>query len=93
MNLQQLAINESLLAERVGNDMVLVEPQTGQYYQLNEVATRMFEMMLAGETDGEIVRQIGQEFEADAELIRRDLAGLVDSLLDRGLVHKPASQD
>ncbi len=92
MNVEQLEVNETLLAERVGEEMVLVEPESGQYFQLNVVATRMFEMILSGDSETEIVKQIGKEFEAETQIIHTDLIKLVDSLLERGLMRTSAGQ-
>ncbi len=79
-------INGEILSERMGEEMVLVDPVSGQYFQLNEVATRMLELLLTETKQGDIVDAIREEFDASPEQVRTDLESFMQSLGDKGLL-------
>lgn len=67
---------------------VLLDAERGQYYTLNEVAGRMWELVAAGEPVVEILRILGQEYDAPAETLEGDVAGLLDRLLEVELIER-----
>ena len=61
---------------------------TGEYYSMNEMATRMW-MLLEMETPPKaIVAVIEAEYDVDIEQVERDLKAFVEDLLANGLVEK-----
>ena len=79
-------INQELLSERIGDEMILVDPLSGQYFQLNEVATRMLELLLTETSVKDIISQLKEQFDAPADLLRNDLTDFMQSLEDKGLL-------
>ena len=69
---------------------VLLDAERGKYYTLNEVAGRVWELVAAGEPVVEILRILGDEYDAPAERLEADLAGLLDRLVEAGLVERGA---
>ena len=69
---------------------VLLDAERGKYYTLNEVAGRVWELVAAGEPVVEILRLLGDEYDAPAERLEADLAGLLDRLVEAGLVERGA---
>ncbi len=67
---------------------VLLDAERGKYYTLNEVAGRAWELVVAGEPVVEIMRLLGQEYEAPAERLELDVAGLLDRLMDTALIER-----
>src|SRR6476619_6324609 len=64
---------ERVLAQRAAGTLVLLDLDGGQYYSLDEVSARVWELC-----DGElgidaIVEAIGSEYDAPAETIREDV--------------------
>jgi hypothetical protein len=67
---------------------VLLDAERGLYYTLNEVASRAWELLTAGEPVIEILRCLGGEFDAPAETLQADLAALLKCLLDTELIER-----
>ncbi len=68
---------------------VLLDLGTSKYLGLNDVATRVWELLGEGRALGAIRATLLQEFEVPAEVLTRDLDQLVADLLARGLI-RPA---
>jgi hypothetical protein len=70
---------------------VLLDAERGLYYTLNEVAGRTWELLAAGEPLIEILRCLGDEYEASADTLQADLAALLDRLLAASLIERAQS--
>ena len=67
---------------------VLLDAERGKYYTLNEVAGRVWELVVAGEPVVEMLRILGDEYDAPRERLEGDVAGLLDGLLETGLIER-----
>ena len=65
---------------------VLLDADRGEYYTLNHVAGRTWELLVAGEPVVEILRILGDEYEAPAATLEADVTGLLDRLIGAALV-------
>ena len=63
-----------------GDRTVLLDLRRGRYYSLDGVGTRVWELLQAGADVPAIVAQIGEEFEAPAEVIVKDVEALLQRL-------------
>ena len=73
---------------RQADATVLLDVERGQYYTLNEVASRTWELLVAGEPLIEILRCLGDEFEVTAETLQADTAALLRRLVDAELIER-----
>jgi DNA-directed RNA polymerase delta subunit len=78
-------LKEGLLIQKVVEEIVLLEPESGDYYTLNEMGALMLENVQKGHTLAELVSNIQQQFNASAEEIEQDLHNLLDELQRCGL--------
>ena len=69
---------------------VLLDAERGQYYTLNEVAGRVWELVAAGEPVVEILRLLGEVYDAPAETLEGDVTGLLDRWLEAALIERVA---
>jgi hypothetical protein len=69
--------------------LVLLDPQSGKYYTLEAVGTRVWQLCDGKRTIAEIATIIGQEYEESAEVIETDLVELLEELVDEQLVVAP----
>jgi hypothetical protein len=72
-------------------ETVLLNIETGLYHGLNPVAGRMLETLDRVGRVREAVTLLAQEFEQSVEVIERDLTGLCEGLLQRGLLEVRAA--
>jgi hypothetical protein len=67
-------------------DAVLLDLKDGEYYELNSVAARVWDLVSEPRTVAEILKIILDEFEVDEGECRGDIFGLLEELADKGLV-------
>ena len=78
-----------VLAQQVKPDdssLVLLNPQSGEYYTLEAVSTRVWQLCDGRRTISEIAAIIGEEYEQSLEVIESDVLELVKDLMDEKLV-------
>lgn len=86
--------NESLLSpsDKSGG-LVLLNLDDGQYYALDEVGSRVWELCDGGHSLGDIVTALCSEFDAPEAEIAADVQELIQELVDEKLlVECPAPQ-
>lgn len=77
-----------VLAQQVqpGNTTVLLNPKSGEYYTLDTVGSRAWQLCDGKRTISEMAMMLSQEFDAPPDVIECDILELVKDLLDEGLV-------
>jgi hypothetical protein len=82
----RLAIPETVLFRDLEGEAVLLATESGRYFGLNEVGTRMWSLLqLHGEAEA-VCRALLAEYDVPEERLREDLAVFVDTLVIRGLI-------
>ena len=66
--------------------MVLLNIDNQQYYGLNDVGARMWELLLELRSLDAVTERLEAEYEIDRETLRADLERLVRDLLHAGLL-------
>ncbi|HEX6904303.1 MAG TPA: PqqD family protein [Thermoanaerobaculia bacterium] len=82
----RLRHRDRVLTQRAAGTLVLLDLDGGQYYALDEVSSRVWDLC-----DGElgveaIISTIGEEFEAPLETIRGDVEEFLQEMLDENLL-------
>jgi Coenzyme PQQ synthesis protein D (PqqD) len=76
---------------RRGDDgVVVLNPNDGNYFSLDEVGGRVWELADGQLTVAEIAGVLAEEYDAPTAQIGRDVAELLDELSSEGLVADPA---
>lgn len=65
---------------------ILLDGQSGKYLHLNEVATRILQLIDNRCQHTEIVERLAAEFEVEREVVTADLGRFLHDLDERGLV-------
>ena len=78
--------NQSLVAAKIDSDTVLLDLDTGVYFGLDEVGTRIWDLMCEGATEEDIVARLGEEYDAEPDQLRADLIEFLDQMQAKGLV-------
>lgn len=80
----QYSLNDRVLCRIVEDEAVLLDLDSGQYYGLNNVGTRIWQLLGAGHSASSICELVVQEFEvAEAEA---DVEALIEMLLAKRLL-------
>jgi hypothetical protein len=83
-----LVRRSGVLAQQVQPDdtTVLLNPKSGEYYTLDAVGSRAWQLCDGERTILEMATILNQEFDASFEVIESDILDLMKDLLDEGLV-------
>ena len=84
--------SERVINQEAGGTTVLLSLEGGQYYSLNGVGGRAWELADGSRTVSELAVLLESEFDAPAGVIERDLLELFSSLADEKLVTQAQEQ-
>jgi hypothetical protein len=81
-------VPDTVLMERVADEIVFLDLSDHSYYGLDPIAARMMELLLAQPTVAGVVSLLETEYDAGADTLRRDVEHLVEQLVETGLVER-----
>ena len=79
-------IPAQVLARRVGEEIVILNIESGVYFGLDSVGARIWELLADGNSLAVICETMELEFEVERETLEEDVKRLLQDLLDRGLI-------
>ena len=85
--LEQITVPEAVLHQQLGEETVLLHLGTERYYGLDEVGSRVWQLLREHRTLDPIVAALLSEYEVEETTLRRDLERILDELADLGLIH------
>lgn len=74
--------------KRLEAEAVILDLQSGDYFELDEVGCRIWEALDGEQTLETHAQSIAREYEADPEQVRSDVMAFVAELFQRGLVER-----
>ena len=78
--------DESLFAS-ADDEVVMLNPATDSYYGLDQIGTRIWDLLEQPTTIATIADTLRQEYAVDATTCLQDVTELLQDLLDEQLVH------
>ncbi len=75
-----------VLCQQASGTTVLLDPSSGEYYSLEEVGARIWELCDGANNVGAIIALLAQEYDAPAVTIRNDVQQFLAELIDADLV-------
>ncbi len=83
---QKITFSQSVFAQEVDGEMVLLDMESENYFGLDEVGTAIWQAMQENENLQEVFEVLMEQYEVEAEVLQNDLSEFVDKLLESGLV-------
>ncbi len=83
---ERLRPREGLLAQRAAESRVVLDPATGQYYALDEVSGRVWDLCDGSRSVAAVIAAVCEEYDAPREEIQADVLALLGELAGDGLV-------
>jgi PqqD family protein of HPr-rel-A system len=77
---------DNALVQKVGDEMVILDAQSGQYYTLNEMATEILEQFTSGSTLQAVVAYVCKEYDVSQSEAQTDIQSMLSTLLEKELV-------
>lgn len=82
----RLRRRERVLVQRAAGTLVLLDLDGGQYYALDEVSARVWELCDGQHGVGAIVEAVGAEYDAPVATIYEDVLAFLEEMLDENLL-------
>ncbi|HQR73215.1 MAG TPA: PqqD family protein [Sulfurovum sp.] len=83
---QKITFSQSVFAQEVDGEMVLLDMESENYFGLDEVGTAIWQAMQEHEILHEVFEVLMEQYEVEAEVLQNDLSEFVEKLLESGLV-------
>jgi len=87
-----LRLDPNVVAQRIGDDVVLVHLRTNRIFELNATGGRVWALLAAGAGPDSIVAALVDEFDIDEVSLRAELAAFLETLRKNGIVADDASR-
>lgn len=81
-----LVAHEEVLSSEFDEEAVMLDLRTGIYYGLEGAGARIWQLLQRPVTLAHLEEAIQREYAVEPDRCRRDLAELVEKLLERGLI-------
>ena len=78
--------DERVVWRRGDEGVVILNPNDGQYFSLDEVGGRIWELCEGGRSVAEIAAALAEEYDAEAAVLAADALELLAELKEAGLV-------
>jgi len=82
---QKVIFAESVFAQLVDDEMVLLDMESENYFGLDEVGTSIWNAMQENETLEEVFTVLLEQYDVGEEMLKNDLLNFVTKLVDNGL--------
>ena len=83
---QKITFADTVFAQEVDGEMVLLDMESENYFGLDEVGTAIWQAMQEKETLKEVFETLLEQYEVEPEMLEKDLSDFVEKLLESGLV-------
>lgn len=80
------AVSGDVVFQEVSGETVLLDLNSESYFGLDEVGTRVWALINEGRAVDEMISTLLDEYDVDRATLEADVAALVTSLLEAGLV-------
>ena len=83
---QKVIFSQSVFAQEVDGEMVILDMESENYFGLDEVGTSIWQAMQEKEILQEVFEVLMEQYEVEEEVLQKDLSDFVDKLFENGLV-------
>jgi hypothetical protein len=82
----RVVVRDGVMFNRVGEEIVLLDLDSGTYFGLDSVGSRVWELVTGNATIGEAIDAMLDEYEVEREVLERDVLLLVAELEEKQLI-------
>jgi hypothetical protein len=83
-----ITISKDVLAQELAGETVLLDLASESYFGLDEVGTRIWQLLQAGQGEAEIIETLLDEYEVERQELENDVAELLEKLEGEGLIRR-----
>jgi len=89
----KIKLPKEVVWTKLGEEVAILNSETGTYFGLDPVGSRIWCLMAEGCAIDEVVAKLLSEYHVDEELVRNDLRDLIRELEERSLVKVTSDED
>ena len=89
----QFLAHPSVICRELSGETVLLNLESGVYYGLDAVGTRVWQLIMQGRTIANVCDTMLEEYDVSSDVVRADVTRLVGELRDRGIVTRRENLD
>ena len=82
----QFTVHPSVICRELSGETVLLNLESGVYYGLDAVGTRVWQLLQQGKTIDGVCDVMLEEYDVTPDVLRHDVFRLVSELRERGIV-------
>ena len=75
-----------VIAQKASNDLLLLNMADGNYYSLNEIGGRVWELCDGTRSVSEMIAALAAEYDVSHEVLEKDVSDLLNNLQDGKLI-------
>jgi len=83
---ERIAVRSDVLMQELQGEAVLLNINSGRYFGLDDVGTRMWTALTSSECVEKAYKTLLAEYDVEGERLRQDLQGMIGKLVEHGLV-------
>jgi len=83
---EQFVVHPSVISRELSGETVLLNLESGVYYGLDAIGTRVWQLLMQGGTVAGVCETMIEEYDVAPEMLQGDVARLVGELRERGIV-------
>ena len=83
-----IVIAEGLEAANLEGETVLLDVNSGHYFGLNEVGSRIIDLVAEPTTADAVVQTMAAEYDVDEERLASDVASFIQQMIERKLIRE-----
>ncbi len=83
---QKIVVSDEVLAQEVSGEMVLLDLKSEQYLGLNEVGTRIWQLLQEHSDLDNVFKILLDEYDVEEALLKSDLNKLINDMEEAGIV-------
>jgi len=84
------AAAQGIVFAELGDEAVLLNTETGVYFGLDAVGTRIWKLLVEGASEEQIYASLLDDYDVAPDSLREDLAAFMHQLEQRGLISTAA---
>jgi hypothetical protein len=85
-SIDQFVVHPSVICRELSGETVLLNLESGVYYGLDAVGTRVWQLIMQGRTIASVCDTMIEEYDVAPDVLRADVTRLVGELRERGIV-------
>ena len=85
-SIDQFIVHPSVICRELSGETVLLNLESGVYYGLDAVGTRVWQLLMQGYTIASVRDTMIEEYDVAPDVLNADVMRLVGELRDRGIV-------